>query len=134
MTPDRDTPISDDEAVLAPFFAAARAEEAPPPTALLSAILADAAEVHAARTTPAHPAPTPPARRPRFGARLLSPIGGWGGLAALGACAAFGFWLGLAGDLSLDGGTLTTVAADQSDDGGADIGVGAFFDYASLEQ
>jgi hypothetical protein len=42
VTPDRDTPISDDEAVLAPFFAAARAEEAPPPTALLSAILADA--------------------------------------------------------------------------------------------
>ncbi|HET9068288.1 MAG TPA: hypothetical protein VFN28_06560 [Amaricoccus sp.] len=129
MTPYRDTPPSADEAALAPFFAAARAGETPPQTALLSAILADAAEVHAARAAPPAPA-LPAARKPRFGARLLAPIGGWGGLAALGACAALGFWLGLAGNLSLDGTTLTTAAASQTGDAGVD----AFFDYASLEQ
>jgi hypothetical protein len=115
-----------DEAALESFFAAARAAEQAPRTALLSAILADAAEVQAARAVPPAPAPG----RPRRTARLLAPIGGWRGLAALGACAALGFWLGVAGDLSLDGATLTTAAAAES----ADDGVDAFFDYASLEQ
>jgi len=140
VTPDRDTPISAgtsaEEAALAAFFAAARAEDVEPRTALLSAILADAAEVHAARATagsaPARPATATPVPRRRFGAGVLSPIGGWGGLAALGACAALGFWLGLAGNLSLDGASLTTVAASQSD--AAETGAVAFFDYASLEQ
>ncbi len=121
MTPRPD----EDETALAPFFAAARAEEEAPRTGLLSAILADAAEVHAART--AIPAPAP---RGGWGPRLLAPIGGWGGLAALGACAAVGFWLGIAGNLSIDGTTLTAGAASESS---AD-GVGAFFDLASLEQ
>jgi hypothetical protein len=128
MTSDRNSPPSEDEAALAAFFAAARAEEKAPPTALLSAILADAAEVHAARA--ALPAPVRPARRGRLGVRFLAPIGGWGGLAVLGACAAFGFGLGLAGNLSLDGASLTTVAASES----AVAGVDAFFDYAALEQ
>jgi hypothetical protein len=115
-----------DEALLESFFAAARAEEEAPRTALLSAILADAGEVHAARAAP----PVPAARRPARSARFLAPIGGWRGLAALGACAALGFWLGVAGNLSLDGATLTTAAAGES----AAEGVDAFFDYASLEQ
>ena len=127
MTRHRDAARSDDEAALEAFFAAARAEADAPRTALLSAILADAAEVHAARNAPA---PAAPPRRTVRGIRLLAPIGGWRGLAALGACAALGFWLGLAGNLSLDGTTLTAGAASPS----AADGVDAFFDYASLEQ
>ncbi|HRO11943.1 hypothetical protein [Amaricoccus sp.] len=126
MTPHRD---AEDEAALAAFFAAARAEEEGPSVALLSAILADAAGIHADRAV------APAARRflpagSGWGARLLAPIGGWRGIAVLGGCAAFGFWLGLAGNLSLDGTTLTTVAASES----AVTGVDAFFDLAALEQ
>ena len=127
---------SDDEALLAPWFAEARADEAgadeaAPSTALLSAILADAADVAAART-PAPAAPAPAARAGWWRPALLAPIGGWGGLATLGACAATGFWLGTAGNLALDGTSLTTASTVTAD---ADAqGVDAFFDYASLEQ
>ena len=124
MTPRAPHPA--DEAALEAFLTAARAEAPAPRTALLSAILADAAEVHAAREAAPAPWPPLPARRVRF----LAPIGGWRGLAALGACAALGFWLGLAGNLTLDGATLTTAATSES----AADGVDAFFDFASLEQ
>lgn len=125
------TPNSEDEALLAGWFAEARADAAPPSTALLSAILADAAEIAAART-PAAAAPPEPARASWWRPAFLAPIGGWGGLATLGACAVVGFWLGTAGNLALDGTSLTTAAAVASD---ADAqGVDAFFDYASLEQ
>jgi hypothetical protein len=117
------TPRPDQDDALEPFFAAARAAGEGPRTALLSAILADAAEMHAARTAPAPAAP----RRPARGVRLLAPIGGWRALAALGACAALGVWLGLAGNLALDGATLTAGAS-------AADGLDAFFDYAALEQ
>jgi hypothetical protein len=116
-----------DEAALDTFFAAARAEEHPPRTALLSAILADAAEVHASR----HAAPDPAPRRSGWRlASLFEPLGGWRALAALGACAAVGFWLGIAGNLTVDGATVIAGTASES----AADGVDAFFDYASLEQ
>jgi len=117
------TPQTHDD--LESFFAAARAEDAPPRTALLSAILADAADVQAARA-PRASVPVPPPRPAgrRFG-RLFAPLGG---VAALGACAALGFWLGLAGSLTLEGTTLT--AGSET----AAYGVDAFFDYASLEE
>jgi hypothetical protein len=49
---------------------------------------------------------------------------------ALGACAAVGFWLGIAGNLTVDGATVIAGTASES----AADGVDAFFDYASLEQ
>ncbi len=110
------------------FFAAARAESPEPPTRLLNAMLADAADVSAARR--AHPASmSPPAPRRRH---PFEPIGGWRGLAALGACAAFGFWIGIAGGITVEGGTVwagsgTTVSETATDP------VGEFFDLASAE-
>jgi hypothetical protein len=113
-----------DEALLAPFFAVARAEAAAPTTALLSAILADAAAASASRA--AQPAPAPRARR------RLEPIGGWRGLAALAACALLGLWLGLAGRVSLDAAPGWT-GLQTADDVNGDEEVGAFFDLASVE-
>ena len=115
-----------DEAALAPFFAAARAAEPPPPVHLLSAILADAAVAQAARTPPAEPV-----RRARRGRalRFAAPIGGWRAVAALAACAALGFWLGLAGEVSIDGATVSAGAAIAE----TDDPVGEFFDLASVE-
>ena len=53
------------------------------------------------RSPPRGSAP-PRRRRARPGAArgAVEPIGGWRGLAALAACAAFGFWLGLAGGVT----------------------------------
>ena len=74
--------------------------------------------------------PHPPSAAPPRSRRALAPIGGWRGLAALAACAALGFWLGIAGEVTLDGGTAwngldsAESTADQ---------VGAFFDLASTE-
>ena len=64
------------------------AKDCPPPipsTELISRVLADAATLM--------PAPEP-APKPRFWARVLSPIGGLGGVSALAACAAFGVFAG----------------------------------------
>ena len=76
MTPR--APHPGDEAALEAFFAAARAEEPAPRTALLSAILADAAEVHAARARRARAAaaaarPAGRASSPRSAAGAASP-------------------------------------------------------------
>ena len=116
------------EAALAPFFAAARAEPGPS-TALLNKVIADAAEVAAARA----PRPAPAAQRRGIGQRLraaFAPVGGWPGLAALGTCAAIGFWAGLAGVGWLDAGDLSIDAstAEASADPVAD-----FFDLAAVE-
>ncbi len=54
-------------------------------TELISRVLADAAAMM--------PAPEP-APKPRFWARMLSPIGGLGGALTLAACAAFGVFAG----------------------------------------
>ena len=56
------------------------------------------------RGATAPPAPAPAGRRWRGG--LAAALGGWRGAAALAACGLFGFWLGLAGGVSLDGTTL----------------------------
>ncbi len=116
------------EAALEPFFAAARATEPPPSLALLSAILADAADAGAARLPAPRPARRSAWRRLRG---LAEPLGGWRGLAALGACAAIGFWVGVAGGVSIEGGSVWTgsTPAEASADP-----VGAFFDLASAEQ
>ncbi len=123
-----DDPVTEahDEAALAPFFAAARRAEPPPPVHLLSAILADAAAAQAARSPAAEPGRrTPPGRA----VRLAAPVGGWRGVAALAACAALGFWLGLAGEISIDGATVSAgTAVAESDDP-----VGEFFDLAAME-
>ena len=110
-----------DEAALAPFFLAARAGAPEPPLPLLTAILADAADIAAAR----RPAPPAPAR-PRWRGAVPPVLGGWRGAGALAACAALGFWLGLAGGVTLDGTTLATA------DDGADP-VEALFELAAVE-
>ncbi len=64
------------------------AKECPSPvpsTALISRVLADAATMMPAQE---------PRPKPRFWARLLSPVGGFGGAATLAACAAFGVFAG----------------------------------------
>jgi hypothetical protein len=127
-----------DEATLGAFFAAARgADRAPdrgPTTALLSAILADAAAVAAERRAAA--AAAPPAARGRWPGTLRT-IGGWRGLTALAACAALGFWLGIAGEVTIDTGRSAWPSFDASADASADQGVddqlGAFYDLASVE-
>jgi hypothetical protein len=111
---------------LAPFIAAARAEEPVPRIALLNAILADAADVSAARWT------TDIARAPDRWTRLralLEPVGGWRGAAALGLCAALGFWIGMSDEVAIEG---TTVWAGAAAEAGADP-VTAFFDLAAAE-
>jgi hypothetical protein len=117
-----------DEAALARFFAAARADAPEPPARLLNAILADAAEVAHARQ-PA-PAPVPRPRWRRLG--RLEPIGGWGGLAALGACAAFGFWVGIAGGITVEDGTVWAGSASALSDNATDP-VGEFLALAAVE-
>jgi hypothetical protein len=112
----------DEAGELAAFFAAARTDAAPPPTGLLDAVLADAAEVAAARARPARP------RRRRWSGAggFLAPIGGWGAAAALGACVALGFGAGLLG-----GGDAG--AAALWDAGAPADPVEAFFDLAAAE-
>jgi hypothetical protein len=86
------------------LFAAARAAEPRPSEALVSRILADAATVgagHAARAAAAAAPAVPPRGLGARLARLFEPVGGWQAAAGLGACAAAGFWLGLAGPESL---------------------------------
>ena len=106
-----------DEAALAPFFAAARAAAPEPPVRLLSAILADAAEASAPHSAP-------------VAARWRAvPALGWRGATALAACAALGFWLGLAGGVTIDGATLQagTLAADGGDP------IETFLELAAME-
>ena len=160
-----------DERLLAPWFAAARAEAADPPLALLSAILADAGEIGAARAAgpEAAPAPIAPVAAPaavaraavtpgaapvpiapeaasaavraaprRSGRRWLQGVGGWKGLTALAACAAIGFWIGIAGRVTIEDGAVwagsPTAAMDATDaDTGLEDPVVAFFDLASVE-
>ncbi len=125
-------------AALEPFFAAARAEVDAPPLALFSAILADAGRVSAERSAHA-PEPTggdaPPAeRRGRF-----ELVGGWRGLASLAACAVLGFWIGIAGNVTIEDGKVwagsSTASADAlvADSGTGDP-VDAFFDLAATER
>ena len=130
------------ETALEPFFAAARAADRAggrgPTTALLSAILADAAAVASERRA----AEAPAAVRRRGG--YLRTLGGWPGLTALAACAALGFWLGIAGEVTIDTGQSawsSSWSGPWSSDGagddtaagdGADQ-LGAFYDLASAE-
>jgi hypothetical protein len=115
-----------DDAALERFFAAARIRTPEPPARLLDAILADAAETAATR------APAPARRRWRPRLRPLDPIGGWGGLAALGACASVGFWVGIAGNVVVEDGAVWAGANTVAGEVAADP-VAAFYDLAALE-
>lgn len=116
-----------DAAALAPYFAAARLSEPVPSRDLISAILADAGEVAAARAAP----PAPAARTTRRRRGLLAVVGGWRVATALAAASIFGFSVGLSGavDLSGTGWTADTTAAAESQDDP----VAGFFDLASAE-
>jgi hypothetical protein len=107
------------DAELAPYFAAARAARPSPPLHVMSAILADAAEVGALRAAPPVPAP----RRRRVGAKRGFGIG-----AALVAATIAGFAVGLAGaiDVSIPGTSAATAAAEADP-------VAGFFDLAMAE-
>ncbi len=131
-----------DDAALAAFFHAARTTAEPPlPAALLSNILADAAAV-AAERQPALPARQPAVPRRWSLGRLFAPVGGWRGAAVLGASAALGFWIGIAGDVSIDSSTGTVATDSAWSQGwsrtasGEDVAsdpVASFYDYAALE-
>lgn len=136
-------PMTGDEATLAPFFRAAQEVEAPLPPALLAAILADAAAVTAERR-PGLPERQRAGRAGggRWSLRgLLAPVGGWAGAAVLGVSAAVGFWVGIAGGVSIgaDGTvqaesrwTVDWEQAASGDETGLDP-VASFYDYAGLE-
>lgn len=120
-----------EEAALDALFAQARAETPPPSIALLSAILADAGEIDAARRAEAEAFRPVAARKNRWFAAILEPLGGWRGLTVLGTCAVLGLWVGMTDLTGYYGlASPTTVAA--SDDGSADQ-VDAFYNLASVE-
>jgi hypothetical protein len=101
------------------FFAAGRRHTPPPPSAaLMTRILADAAEVGAT---------LPPARR---GRSLRAPIGGWPAAAALGFCVAIGLSAGLLGGAER-GSEALWEAAGTADEPATEIL--AFYDLAGLE-
>lgn len=88
---------SDEDAALAPFFAAARAARPTVSAALTARILADsAAELPRAPVARAAlRAPSPPTR-PALARRLLAALGGWGGLGGLATATLAGVWIGIA--------------------------------------
>jgi hypothetical protein len=115
-----------DQAILAPYFAAARQGPPVPSRDLLSAILADAGEVSAARAAVAPPAPRS-APEPRRG--LFAAFGGWRVATALAAASVIGFTIGLSGAVDVTGRVgLTAATADSQGDP-----VAGFFDLASAE-
>jgi hypothetical protein len=122
---DRTAEDRDAAQVLAPFFAAARDEPPEPSVTLLSAILADAAGAAASRRAPPH-APA------RWRDAVAPALGGWRGATALAACALIGFWLGIAGGITIDGTTLEAGTALASADAGTDP-VEALLDLAAAE-
>lgn len=125
-----DDAVAEAEArALEPWFAAARAESAEPPLALYSAILGDAAAVAAERRPPLPRREQPVAH----GGGGISGIGGWKGLTALAACAAVGFWIGIAGQVTIENGAVWSGAKTLASDATPDDPVGAFFDLASAE-
>ena len=129
-----DTGLTDKaiERDLAPFFAAARQAEPPPRPEFLSAILADAGEVAAARAAlPAMPDGPQPAMRPGLMQRFcagFAPLGGCRGAMALAGCAAAGFWLGASVSESVDTSGLWSNPAGIESMGDP---VADFFDLAS---
>ena len=114
---------------LAAFFAAARAEEAGPSSALLERILADAGAVAAERAPAAVPAWQAPRPAPSLAERLrraFAPFGGLTAAAALGGFAAAGFIAGLAG--GADAWQPSTATFD-----GPAEAIVAFYDLAAPE-
>lgn len=99
-----------DDAVLAPFFEAARETAPLPSAALIERILDDAALPN--------PTPAPPVKSPGLLARLLAAIGGWPAAAGLAAAAITGVTIGVATpDLveSLSGGYLSMTGTAAED-------------------
>lgn len=143
--------------MLEPWFAAVRDEPAEPPLSLLSAILADAGAVDDARQAEEHMAPeAAPDRDANSGpkptgvtavaspeAARVPPQAGEAGrfnlvragkaLAALAACAALGFWIGLAGQVTIEDGTVWSGPQSAAAESVPEDPVGAFFDLASVE-
>jgi len=85
------------EAALAPFFEAARAQAPEPSPDLLARVLADA---EAAQAQPVARRPVP---RSGLWTRIAQGLGGWPGLTGLGAAALAGLWIGLAMPATLPG-------------------------------
>ncbi|TPE50245.1 hypothetical protein [Amaricoccus solimangrovi] len=114
--------------LLETYFNAERRAEEPPSAAFLSAVLADAAEVAAARAEVAAPVSRPGAGS--LWRALPALLGGWRGGAALTACALAGFLIGASGysGLSTDLGGAAETTASASD------GVSGFYDLAALDQ
>lgn len=90
----------DDDLILQPFFAAARAAPPAPSRALMARLHADALAEAALRAAPPPPIlpPLPAARAPRRRrlAGLVELLGGWVGLGGLATAAVAGIWVGVA--------------------------------------
>lgn len=87
-----------ENAALDDLFEQARGQIEPPRDDFMSRVLADAADVTAARAEPA--AQTYTKRRKR-GWQIFKQFGGWSGASLITACAVFGVALGYAGPDSL---------------------------------
>ncbi len=103
---------------LGAFFKDAREPVPELSEALMTGILADAGDVAASRQVAAMRAPV---RRKGWLARLMEPMGGVQGMAAVGICAALGVTVGYAGTDALQsipgvGDIVTSISGDPLDD------------------
>ena len=100
----RTNPLEAGDRALRAGFEAARAEgdpQVPLPEAFAARLMADA---DAALPAPPHPDRTLPVSAPYWAwvREAFAPLGGWRAAGGLAACAALGFWLGLAPPAALD--------------------------------
>ena len=94
-----------DDMTLGALFQAAQGQAESLPDPLFARILADAAEVRAARATPA-----PRAAHRSWLVDFGVLLGGWPSMAGLATAAVAGLWIGVAQPLALDGFALVTGA------------------------
>lgn len=99
------------------------------PVAMESVALETVAVEPALVAAPSIPSALPSAPAEEDGHRTRA----WKAFAALAACAALGFWIGLAGQVTIEDGAVWSGVRSAAAEDAPDDPVGAFFDLASLE-